>query len=195
MTEPKLCECGCGQATAICAYTLRKKGYIKGEPLRFVRGHQNRGRRWTEGQGAAFRKSMTGRKPPPEVGRKISATLKERGIRPSPEAAAKGNQNRPKGENNPGWKGGVRMMANGYRQIYAPDHPRRGAGRYVYEHILVAERTLGRFLVSGEVVHHIDGNKLNNHPDNLRVFASQAEHIRFHRAEEQRGDAGNCEDA
>jgi hypothetical protein len=46
----------------------------------------------------------------------------------------------------------------------------------------VAAKTLGRTLHAGEVVHHIDGNKRNNAPDNLRVFASQAEHMRHERA-------------
>lgn len=31
------------------------------------------------------------------------------------------------------------------------------------------------------IVHHIDGSALNNNPHNLMVFASQRDHIRFHR--------------
>lgn len=31
-----------------------------------------------------------------------------------------------------------------------------------------------------EVVHHIDGNKLNNNPSNLLVFKNQAEHAKYH---------------
>ena len=50
-------------------------------------------------------------------------------------------------------------------------------------HRLVAAEMLGRPLRRGEVVHHIDGNKLNNEPGNLRVFASQAEHAAHHNAE------------
>ena len=47
-------------------------------------------------------------------------------------------------------------------------------------HRTVAERMLGRKLKSGEVVHHIDGNKQNNAPGNLKVFRNQAEHLRWH---------------
>lgn len=66
-----------------------------------------------------------------------------------------------------------------------PDHPRAHPNGYVYEHIVVAEQAIGRALNPAEVVHHCDGNKLNNHPDNLRVFSNQAAHLRFHK---QQGD-------
>lgn len=49
-----------------------------------------------------------------------------------------------------------------------------------HEHRVVAEQMLGRPLKKGEVVHHIDNDKTNNHPLNLMVFASQAEHARYH---------------
>lgn len=51
---------------------------------------------------------------------------------------------------------------------------------YVYEHVIVAEKKIGRPLRPGEVVHHIDGDKRNNAPSNLEVLASQAEHARLH---------------
>jgi len=57
---------------------------------------------------------------------------------------------------------------------------RKYLGRH--EHRVVAEMTLGRSLRKGEVVHHIDGNKRNNAADNLMIFASQAEHARFHQS-------------
>ena len=49
-----------------------------------------------------------------------------------------------------------------------------------HEHRRVAEQILGRSLKPGEVVHHIDGNKRNNDPSNLHVFASQSEHASYH---------------
>lgn len=49
-----------------------------------------------------------------------------------------------------------------------------------HEHRIVAEEKLGRPLRQGEVVHHIDGNKKNNQPDNLLVLPSQREHAALH---------------
>ena len=48
------------------------------------------------------------------------------------------------------------------------------------EHRVVAERMLGRKLKPGEVVHHIDGNRQNNTPENLMVFKNTSEHLKYH---------------
>lgn len=36
------CECGCGQTTRVATINDRNKGWIKGQPIRFVNGHQLR---------------------------------------------------------------------------------------------------------------------------------------------------------
>lgn len=39
---------------------------------------------------------------------------------------------------------------------------------------------VGRSLKSGEVVHHVDENKDNNSPENLMLFSTNSDHVRFH---------------
>lgn len=74
--------------------------------------------------------------------------------------------------------------ANGYVRIYMPNHPHANISGMVYEHVLVAEKKLGRYLTAEEVVHHIDHNRSNNNPDNLMIFKTKKDHSIFHMNEE-----------
>jgi hypothetical protein len=87
------------------------------------------------------------------------------------------------GPANPQWKGGRKVRRDGYVLVIAPDgHPNpsdKSRGRaYILEHRLIMEQHLGRYLEAHEVVHHIDENPNNNALSNLRLYASQSEHIR-----------------
>ena len=74
------------------------------------------------------------------------------------------------------WRGGRYIAKSGYIFIYRPNHPCSNRG-YVYEHRVIMEEKLGRYLVDGEVVHHINGNKQDNRIENLELLSSQATHM------------------
>jgi hypothetical protein len=48
--------------------------------------------------------------------------------------------------------------------------PALGKGQYVFEHILVMERILGRYLLPTESVHHRNGVRDDNRPENLELW-------------------------
>ena len=72
-------------------------------------------------------------------------------------------------ESHPMWKGGRRTTSNGYIEVRCPEHPRARRNGYIYEHVLVAEQALGRYLKDGEHVHHLNGIKTDNRPQNFVI--------------------------
>ena len=81
-------------------------------------------------------------------------------------------------ERNVFWRGGYAVDEAGYILKHQPDHPQATEGGYVRLHRLVMERELGRYLLPEEVVDHRNGDTSDNAPGNLRVFPSNAEHLR-----------------
>ena len=133
-TRHGYCECGCGEKTGIASQSKTSRGWVIGEPKRFIRGHN-------------------------------------------------------------GWKGGRHLQKNGntsYVLIHKPEHPRRNRDGYVMEHIVVAEEVFGCPLPPGSIVHHVDGDGLNNDKSNLMVFNSNATHIRFHAMQRRLGREKNA---
>lgn len=134
------CKCGCGQKTAINKQSSVKDGLVKGEPKRFISGHNSR----------------TGA---------LSIS----------------------------WKGGRIKSTHGYICVKNPNHPKAMGSGYVYEHIVVAERTAGRSMLPGEVVHHLNGVKSDNRPENLKICRDQKEHFLIHQRQRAERECGNPE--
>ena len=78
------------------------------------------------------------------------------------------------------WKGGRRGNGKGYTRIMVDNHPNSDERGYVWEHRIVVEKSIKRFLTKDEVIHHKDCNPTNNHIDNLCVML-KGDHMAMHR--------------
>jgi len=96
------------------------------------------------------------------------------------KAMAQARSHKLHGKGNPMWKGGKIIHSAGYIWIYMPKHPLADKRKYVFEHRLVMEKKLGRYLTEDEVVHHKNQIKTDNRIPNLIVM-SKSEHMRLHK--------------
>lgn len=87
------------------------------------------------------------------------------------------------GEESAHWKGG-RIRVGEYIYIYKPKHPFCNNLNYIAEHRLVMEKYLGRYLSPEEKVHHENKIKSDNRIENLKLFADESIHQRYHRFKE-----------
>lgn len=60
----------------------------------------------------------------------------------------------------------------GYVRMYAPAHPNAGSTGYVMQHVMVMAEVLGRPLFPGENVHHKNGVRDDNRPENLELWVT-----------------------
>lgn len=69
-------------------------------------------------------------------------------------------------------------------RVYVPMHREANTWGYVYEHRVVAEKILERDLLLGEIVHHKNGKRWDNRPENLEVM-NKSDHAKLHGQREE----------
>jgi hypothetical protein len=87
------------------------------------------------------------------------------------------------GSANPNFRQGRYVNGYGYILVLMPGP---GRSRYVFEHRLVMEHSLGRKLRRDEVVHHKNGDKTDNRIRNLELM-SNGQHTRLHASRNEVG--------
>lgn len=70
--------------------------------------------------------------------------------------------------------GSGHIRKDGYLQVFVE-------GKDILDHIDVAQRALGKPLPPGAVVHHVDGDRLNNTPSNLVICPGHGYHSTIHK--------------
>ena len=124
------------------------------------------------GKISVWNKGLT--KADPRVLKNISGGARKTQFKPGPRPETKG-------KNNANWKGGITRHGGKYKYIRRrmPEHPYAENG-YVFEHRLVMEKHVGRYLKPNEVVHHINRDVTDNRLENLILFANQSKHMSHH---------------
>lgn len=165
------CECGCGELVGIAQATVKSKGWYRGYPRRFKRGHQIRT------TGPQPRRSNV----PSEVlsrdgicqcgcDRKTSIARRTNAIKGHyagyPHRWMKGHGRISPDSNTYG----KYLNGLGYWLVFSPNHPNATISGYVLEHRLVLSEMLGRPLRPFETAHHRNGIRSDNRPENLELW-------------------------
>ena len=141
-----LCKCGCGKKTWIPTETCRKRGYVKGQPVDYYKGHSQRG----------VPKSV-------ECKRKLSLAKKGKPLSAAQREAVR--RTRRFGERNHAYNGGLWIeRRSGRCYIRCRD------GTAVLYYRAVMECMLRRPLLKCELVHHVNGDPADDQPENLRLL-------------------------
>lgn len=103
------CQCGCGEIVPIATKTDRRAGWVKGEPLRYIRGHATRGKKLPDTSGKRSL-AATGRRHSSETKKKLSVLNRGEGNpmhgKHHTEATRMSMSEARRGAGNPRWNGG-----------------------------------------------------------------------------------------
>lgn len=187
-TPTYICQCGCGEV-------IPPKPHHRYKPPRYILAHYLR--MGTSSRVEALRAARRKARTPPPPGWTPPSGLCECGCGQPTPIAKTSNPSRGQyagyplrfllghntrtltPEETSGWKGGRLVDRGGYVSVLRPDHPAARKDGYVLMHRMVYEASRGVRLPPNVLVHHINGVKDDNRPENLVAF-TRVEHLRAH---------------
>jgi hypothetical protein len=136
------------------------------------------GKRPNSGQFKKGIKNTSGNPWTPEIRKRFSRIMKEK-FKKYPVWNKGKKCPQLSGEKHWNWKGGKIKTKFGYIRFHQPEHPHSDRQGYIFEHIIMMEKHIGRYLNSDEIVHHINGIKDDNRIENLKLMTDRV-HRSFH---------------
>jgi len=171
------------------ACRLRREGLSFGAIAQQLGVSKSSVRLWTQGIPQPEHLTVSFRKQ-----RRRRKLLQERQRRAAQRRARRSERQRDQGSQDPEIPGRL-ISGDGRWMISAPPEYQGKTyigGRYVYEHRLLVEQRLGRLLGRNEVIHHKNGDKLDNRLNNLKLMSRGAHTAEHNRVDPIQAACGLC---